>query len=162
MTWEEIYADPHLAKLPFRIESDKWGNVVLSPPPGADHCEYQGEIIVLLGRLLPDGHPLGECPIQTNEGVKACDSAWLSNGRRKKRPRSSIVYLVAPEICVEVRSPSNSFREIMEKFVLYFDKQAKECWMCDKNGRMSFFNADGPLPQSEICPDFPAKLPMYG
>ena len=33
MTWEEICDDPILADLPFKIESDQWGNVIMSPPP---------------------------------------------------------------------------------------------------------------------------------
>ena len=37
MTWEEICADPELARLPYRIETDKWGNILMSPPPDGHH-----------------------------------------------------------------------------------------------------------------------------
>ncbi len=160
MTWEEICADPLLAKLPYRIESDKWGNIVMSPPPGFKHSGYQGKIIVLLSRLLPHGEALGECPVRTAEGVKATDAAWMSHERIQKRPMSSAPCLVAPEICVEVRSPSNSKREITEKFALYFGKEAAECWMCDKDGAITFYDVDGSILHSRICPEFPVKLSL--
>ena len=160
MTWEEIHADPNLTNLPYRIESDKWGNVVLSPPPAADHAEYQSIVAATLLRLLPEGFSMGECPIQTREGVKAADAAWMSRERRRARPANSLTYLVAPEICVEVRSPSNSYREILEKLELYFDIGAKECWMCDQTGYMTFFNTEGQIARSVLCPDFPAQLSL--
>jgi len=46
MTWSEICEDKLLATLPYRIESDRWGNVVMSPPPRSRHAEYQTEISV--------------------------------------------------------------------------------------------------------------------
>ena len=48
-----------------------------------------------------------ECPLQTSVGVKAIDVAWVSHGRRKFRPHDPM-FLVAPDICVEVESPSNT------------------------------------------------------
>ena len=118
MTWEEICADPILADLPFKIESDQWGNVVMSPPAGADHSDYQSEILVTLARLLPAGLARAEYPSQTNRGVKAIDVAWVSRERHGQKPKSSIVHLLAPEICVEVFSPRNSVAEIEEKILL--------------------------------------------
>ncbi len=53
MTWAEICEDKLLVTLPYRIESDRWGNVVMSPPPRSRHAEYQAEIAVLLRTKLP-------------------------------------------------------------------------------------------------------------
>jgi hypothetical protein len=44
MTWSEICEDKLLATLPYRIESDRWGNIVMSPPPRSRRAEYQTEI----------------------------------------------------------------------------------------------------------------------
>ena len=49
MNWAEICEDKLLATLPYRIESDRWGHIVMSPPPRSWHAEYQAEIAVLLG-----------------------------------------------------------------------------------------------------------------
>src|SRR6266705_3727542 len=118
MTWAEICEDKLLATLPYRIESDRWGNIIMSPPPRSRHAEYQTEIAVLLRRFMREGLSIAECPIQTPEGVKATDVAWVSRGRRASKPNDP-VYLIAPEICVEVASPSNQEGELMERKRLY-------------------------------------------
>src|SRR5438093_1534846 len=136
MTWSEICEDKLLATLPYRIESDRWGNIVMSPPPRSRHAEYQGEITALLSRKKGGGRSIPECPIQTQEGVKAADVVWVSNERRASRSNDP-VYLIAPEICVEVLSPSNSEGEIDERKRLFFETGAVEFWVCGLNGEMS-------------------------
>ena len=159
MTWEEICEDKQLANLPFRIESDRWGNIVMSPPPRSRHAEYQGEIVALLRQTMKHGRSMPECPIQTSEGVKAVDVAWVSNQRRSSRPNDP-VYLIAPEICVEVISPSNSAEEIDERKKLFFEKGAAEFWVCGLDGSMSFSDPAGPIPKSKLCPGFPGQVSL--
>ena|SRR6185369_1257667 len=157
MNWAEICEDKLLAKLPYRIETDRWGNIVMSPPPRSRHAEYQAEISGLLRQLMTGGRSATECPIQTSEGVKAADVIWVSNQRRSSRPNDP-VYLIAPEICVEVESPSNQEAELMERKRLYFEKGAEEFWLCDLNGQMSFFDPAGPIQKSKLCSSFPEKV----
>src|SRR6266852_2522010 len=127
MTWAEICEDKTLATLPYRIESDRWGNIVMSPPPRSRHAEYQAEIAVLLRQKMTGGRSVTECPIQTEEGVKAADVAWVSHERRASR-QNDPVYMIAPEICVEVLSPSNLEGELNERKRLFFQKGALEFW----------------------------------
>ena len=157
MTWAEICDDKVLATLPYRIESDRWGNIVMSPPPRSRHAEYQTEIAMLLRQKLRGGRSITECPIQTDEGVKAADVAWVSNERRASRPNDP-VYLIAPEICIEVVSPSNSEAELAERKQLYFQKGAFEFWLCGLYGEMTFFDPAGEIPVSRLCPDFPKQV----
>lgn len=157
MTWEEICEDKRLANLPYRIESDRWGNIVMGPPPRSRHAEYQGEIVGLLRQKMKQGRSLPECPIQTSEGVKAADVAWVSNERRASR-QNDPVYLIAPEICVEVVSPSNSQEEIEERKRLFFEKGAVEFWVCSLTGAISFFDPAGEMPASKLCQDFPKQV----
>ncbi len=42
--WAEILADPELAKLPHRIETDRHGHIIMSPPPAPNHGNRQSEI----------------------------------------------------------------------------------------------------------------------
>ena len=159
MTWEEICADPDLARFPYRIETDKWGNIVMGPPPGAYHSFRQSRIALRLEQMMTDGYGLTECPVRTAGGVKAMDSAWMSKERFEQLSLGeSSIHQIAPEIYVEVRSPSNSFAEIQEKMQLHFGIGAIECWVCDREGKMSFFDADGPIPRSKLCPDFPDQV----
>jgi len=159
MTWEEICEDKVLATLPYRIESDRWGNIVMSPPPRSRHGEYQSEISGILREQLSEGRTLTECPILTEEGVKAADVAWVSHERRASRLNDP-VYLIAPEICVEVMSPSNSFEELQERRRLFFEKGAVEFWLCGLGGEMSFFDAGGSIKRSTLCPAFPLKVEL--
>jgi Putative restriction endonuclease len=66
----------------------------------------------------------------------------------------------APEICVELVSPSNSRSEIIEKRALYFDAVAAEVWVCALDGSISFFvSLHQQLPASSICAPFPISIP---
>ena len=65
----------------------------------------------------------------------------------------------APEICIEVLSPSNSAAEIAEKRALYFDAGAAEVWICNRDGSFAFFSGpDHQIPRSVICPLFPERI----
>jgi Uma2 family endonuclease len=131
----------------------------MSPPPRSRHAEYQTEIAVLLRQKLTGGRSIAECPIQTDEGVKAADVGWVSDARRASRANDP-VYLIAPEICVEVVSPSNLEAELSERKRLFFEKGAAEFWLCSLSGEVSFFDPTGPIPKSRLCPDFPKQIPL--
>ena len=45
--------------------------------------------------------------------------------------------------------------ELPEKKDLYFKAGAREVWIREKSGRMLFFDADGPVERSALCPTFP-------
>jgi Uma2 family endonuclease len=153
--WAEIVSDPRLAKLPDRIETDRHGHILMTPPPGFIHSDRQGHIMTLLIQLLPGGRTRPECPISTADGVKAIDVAWLGSDRTEFRERP-LILTSAPEICIEVFSPSNTQREIDEKRALYFDAGATEVWICNLDGSMSFFvGPDHQVPSSSLCPEFP-------
>src|SRR6266436_6579498 len=111
--WAELLADRELAKVEGRIETDRYGHIIMSPPPAPSHGTFQSEIAYLLRSLLPAGRVLTECPISTADGVKAADVAWASpECMRELGSRSCFPH--APEICVEVLSPSNTVAEIRE------------------------------------------------
>jgi len=157
-TWAEICDDPNLRDLPYKIEQDKWGHIVLSPTK-SNHGEFQSEIVVQLRRLLPDWVALVECAIATPEGAKVPDVAAMTRARRRPT-RGAADLPIAPEICVEVISWSNTPDEMDEKRRLYAGAGCQEFWTCDENGLMTFFNAasGAKLEQSALCPGFPARL----
>jgi Uma2 family endonuclease len=67
---------------------------------------------------------------------------------------------IAPEICVEVRSPSNTDAEMDAKRALYFEAGAEEVWICDEDGAMRFYDADGEMDASHRAPAFPAHVEL--
>ena len=76
--WAELLADPELARFEGRIETDRHGHIIMSPPPAPSHGSFQVEIGHLIRQLMPNGRTLTECPISTADGVKAADVAWAS------------------------------------------------------------------------------------
>ncbi len=159
--WEQILADPGLARYEFRVESDRYGRAILMPPPAPEHGEKQAEIGFLLRTLLPHGRVTVECPSSTREGVKAADVTW-STRERQRAQRGRACLTQAPEICVEVISPSNSRREMREKKALYFEAGAEEVWFCHRDGRMEFFLRDAPdtPAASSLCPAFSPRIEL--
>src|SRR5205807_7156216 len=108
--WQEVLADQSLADLDGRIETNRHGHILMSPPPSASHGSFQSEISYFLRTLLEGGRVLTECPISTADGVKAADVAWASR-QRLRELGERVCFLKAPEICVEVLSPANSEAE---------------------------------------------------
>jgi len=157
MTWEQICEDPHLRDLPYKIEQDKYGHIVMSPAK-SDHGEYQAAIAALL-KMLKDWSILVECAIETPEGAKVPDVAAMTRERRLPH-RGAAALPIAPEICVEVESWSNTEAEFIEKRSLYAAKGCVEFWLCSESGEMRFYRAatGEKLERSEICPDFPARV----
>jgi Uma2 family endonuclease len=155
--WDKIVANPEFARMPYRFETDEHGQIIMSPPPAPSHGNKQSTISHLLWKYAPEGRVISECPISTRKGVKAADVAWCSPEIWHESEGKSCL-LRAPEICVEVISPSNTSSEIEEKKQLYFEAGAQEVWLCAEDGTMRFFVSDSLAPASILCPDFPLRI----
>lgn len=156
MNWQQVCEHPNLRDLPFRMELNEIGQIVMSPV-SLMHSLYSGEIGRLLISILEKGRVLPECAVRTRKGTKVADVAWVSSERLKKI-RHEFDASIAPEICVEVLSESNTDKEMLTKRKLYFESGAYEVWICDQNGNMKFYNKTGQLKISELVPDFPKKI----
>ena len=159
MTWEQICDDPHLRDLPYKIEQDRYGRIVMSPPANTDHGEYQARIAGILGFELPGYAVLIECGVDTPEGVRVPDVAAMTRARRRlHNGRPSLPE--APDICIEVLSRFNTPEEMDEKRRLYAAKGCREFWTCSEEGQMTFFDAATGrlLPQSTLCQAFPPLI----
>ena len=150
MNWQEICNDPLLRELPYKIELNEWGKIVMSPA-SSRHSLLQGLIQDALREVRKEGFVYQECPVQTSKGVKAADVAWASNEFVRSFGHESPL-AKAPEVCVEVLSPSNSPREMEEKRELYFARGALEVWLCDEQGNFSFYDCTGQLTRSRLFP----------
>ncbi len=150
MEWQEVCEHPSLQNLPFKIELNDRGQILMSPVK-VYHSAFQGKI----ARLLPEtGVVLPECAVKTEKGTKVADIAWASEDRFQTIGREAECS-IAPEICVEVISTSNITNEINEKKDLYFNSGAIEFWVCSKDGDMSFYSTHGRIKKSKLVPDFP-------
>ena len=156
MTWLDLCNDKNLQDLPYKIELNKAGKIIMSPTRNR-HGYFAGRIARLLSKLMNDGEILVELGIDTEDATKVADVAWVSP-KTFSVIKDEASCSIAPEICVEVRSPFNSDTEMAEKRKLYLGAGAKEFWLCDQSGRMEFFSSDGEIARSALCPDFPAQL----
>ena len=156
MTWAELCDNPKFQDLPFKIELNRAGQIIMSPTKNT-HGYYAAEIARLLRELLPKGKSFVELAIETEDSTKVADAAWASDKTFKiiKNEASSSI---APEICVEVRSAGNTNAEIALKRDLYLKAGAREYWVCDQAGRMEFFDSSGKIQKSKLCPEFPKSL----
>jgi Uma2 family endonuclease len=155
--WAKLTADPEFARLPYRLETDQHGQIIMSPPAAPSHGNKQYRIARLLGRLMVAGEVVTECPVSTRKGVKVIDVAWCSDGFWAES-KDMVCLVRAPEICVEILSPSNTRGEIDEKRRLYFEAGAREVWLCGEDGLMSFFTTAGPVTASGLCAGFPPAI----
>jgi Uma2 family endonuclease len=165
MTWKEVCDDTSLQDLPYKVELNEWGQIVMSPAD-FQHSSFQGEIIRLLNQHLPEGRAIPECAVETVGNTKVPDVVWISQERfQAARGRASCP--IAPEICIEILSPSNPRAEMLGsasrpgKRELYFKAGALEFWLCDEDGRISFFQPAGAMERSALCPEFPASLSWF-
>jgi Uma2 family endonuclease len=158
LSWEEVCAIPWLRDIPAKVETNRYGKIMMSPA-SAWHGNFGYEIGKLLDNLLPGGKIISECPIETLDGTRVADVAWISRERFLPQRRQASLP-VAPEICVEVLSPSNSREEMIGKMQLYYAAGAREVWLCDEAVRMEFFVQGGAesVPDSVMCPAFPRQL----
>lgn len=158
--WDELCADPFWADIDGKIETDRYGQVIMNLPAEPGHGGMQADLVYLLTQALPAGKVIVECPISTSEGVKVADTVWVS-ARRLAQIDGRTAFSAAPEICIEVLSPSNTRNEIEEKRRLYLEAAAKEVWICERSGRMRFFLRGAPAvaaAKSAPCPKMPTRI----
>src|SRR5260370_40873082 len=105
--WAEVMADSVIDGSISKIETDREGNVIMSPSAGKDHGDRQAEIVYQLKLLLPKGGVLTECGVSTREGNKTPDISWMSIHHPQFRESEVKVLNPAPEICGEVLSATN-------------------------------------------------------
>lgn len=156
LTWNDICADTSLQNLPYKIETNRWGQIVMSPAKRW-HSKRQGKIAQQLSELNRGGHIYSELAVETSEGVKVMDVGWSSDAFDLAHAQEDTL-TAAPELCIEVLSASNSRDEIQEKIMLYFAYGAKEVWTCDDKSRMTFYTSPTQMVEkSGLFPGFPSQ-----
>lgn len=148
MEWTDVIENPLLNDLPFKIELNKWGKIVMSPIDN-QHGQLKAKMGFVLAEKNNGGKVIINCSIKTTDGVKVADVAWASDafiaGRGFETP-----YSIAPEICLEVMRPSDSMAEMQERMQLYFNQGAREVWLCNQQGEISYYSSVGKTGTSSV------------
>jgi Uma2 family endonuclease len=141
LRWAELCADPRWHDLAGKIELNGRG-VVETNPASNRHGIRQMAIGQALGLQLRHGTAIVECSVLTSDGVRVPDVAWAS-AAFMARHGDITPYPQAPEICVEVRSPSNTEAEMAYKTELFLAAGAVEVWIVDEEGGCQVFDSQG-------------------
>lgn len=148
MQWSDVINDPSLRNLPYKIELDQQGRILMSPASNR-HGIQQGKLVRLLAQLLPEGEIATECSVGTHTGVKVADVVWMS-AEFLTQYADQTPYPQAPELCVEILSPSNGAMEINEKIRLYLGYGAHEVWVVGSDDIITFYGPEGKRASSAL------------
>jgi Uma2 family endonuclease len=145
MRYRKLCDDPCYANVPGKLELDVWGRMVMSPASNY-HSALQGALAAKLADL--GGRAFAEASVLTGVGVLVADVAWASADFIRAHGFET-PYKRAPELCMEIVSPSNSRKELRDKIDAYLAAGAQEVWLVfPKSRRFEFYDARGPLQQS--------------
>ena len=152
LRWSELCRDPLLRDVPGKIELNGYGVIEMSPANNR-HALKQGTLAAALKQQFPEGDVLVECSIATTDGVRVPDVAWASAAFLERQGEQT-PFTTAPELCIEVRSPSNTDNEMALKTRLYLEAGAAEVWIVADDGATKVFDAAGEREDSR----WPLKL----
>ena len=118
------------------------GRIVKMSPTGTEH----GKLELRLGHILADfidetnsGEVLsGETGIyikQNPDTIRGADLLFISNERWKKRNTARAFLDVAPELVVEIVSPTDRWQDIREKIRDYFSIDVTWVWIVEPKKR---------------------------
>ena len=154
LRWTQLCNDALLNSFPGKVELNGYGVIEMSPA-STRHARVQAAVTAQLSVQLTQGGVLTECPVLTSDGIRVPDVAWASadffarHGDATPLPQ-------APEICVEVRSPSNTDEEMAHKTHLFLEAGAVEVWILSEDGTQQVFEASGALDRSR----YPVQLDL--
>ena len=173
---EKLYTADDLLNMPQddgkRYELIKGVLIVMSPAN-----ETHGEVAMEFGRLIANhvrAHKLGRVYtaetgfelFRDPDTVLAPDVAFVSKARLK--PRTDKFAALAPDLAVEVVSPSNTKQEMHEKIALYFQAGTRQVWIVYPKSRaiyvyraeddVTILKRDGTLDGGDVLPGFSVKV----
>ena len=124
--YRDLCYDRRFANVPGKVELDVWGRILMTPA-SVYHGRIHGRLCQKLA-ILGGGETLIEAGIATPMGLFVPDLAWASTPFMT-RHAGQWVLTEAPELCIEVVSPTNSVKEMEEKTAAYLAAGAQEVWI---------------------------------
>lgn len=115
------------------------GEVIEMPPPAALHGVTQTKAILRIGNFVeagPGGTLTCESGVITRrdpDSVRGPDIAYWCKGRLREIPVGYVE--IPPDLIVEILSPSNTTRQILEKLCEYFAKGVRLVWVISPEDR---------------------------
>lgn len=128
-----------------RLELTEEGHIILMAPVGLESSFQSGEVFRQLANWSDeDGRGIA---VESSAGfklpsraVRAPDAAWVSWERLNTIPSASRKRFIAlsPDFAVEVMSPSDEERDLIEKCRRYIKNGVREVWLLNPETRRVF------------------------
>jgi Uma2 family endonuclease len=142
-------ASPY-ANAPGKWELDVWGRIIVTPPDNA-RALLRSNLIRALS--VVDGTIIALPSVATRFGILVPDVVWASP-RFMAQHGTETPFTAAPELCIEVASPSNSRQELRDKIAGYLAAGAQEGWIAyPTSRRVAYFDATGEIAASRFAID---------
>lgn len=169
------------AKLPNPADGSKQelvrGEVVTMPPPGFRHGIVQLNVATLL-KACAKQHKLGRITVESGvvterdeDTVRGPDVAYWSYERLPADQVPEGYPGAAPDLCVEVKSPSNTEQRTTKKVGEYFACGARMVWVVDpeertvtiyrKPGDGRVLWEDATITGEDVLPEFSCPLSEF-
>lgn len=147
------------------------GRIIEMPPPQNRHGRCESKFTIRIGNFV-EQHQLGIVMsgengiyIQRNpDTVRAADVTFISYAQWAKQLDKDGYLEVAPELIVEILSPSDSWTKVMKKLRDYFSIGVRLVWVADTETRIVHafrsptdvreFKEGEDLPGDEVLPGF--------
>jgi Uma2 family endonuclease len=170
MTTKTLLTADDLERMPdddtVRLELDQ-GELITMPPAGGEHGEVGVNITSVVAPYVR-AHKLGRCYNAdtgfrlSDDTVRAPDFAFI---RAERAPKATTGFLrMAPDLAVEVVSPSDSVPQLMRKIKQYFAAGTHTVWVVyprrkqvhvlEASGADRILNAGDTLDCPELLPGF--------
>ena len=150
MQWQDVIHNSYLKDLPFKIELNRWGRIEMSPASNR-HALLQSRLAQWVRTAIGKGETLTAASIQTSDGVRVPDVVWASDTFLAEHDFET-PFSRAPNICVEIISPSDSRLEMLEKTLLYLEAGATEVWLVSESGQLEVEDAEGAREDFRLLP----------
>lgn len=108
------------------------GVVYMAPSPNYDHQKISVHLSTRLLTILPNGD-VGVAPLDVHfddETILQPDLFWVSQGNPNCILQDGYWH-GAPDLCIEILSPSTAIRDKRDKFALYERFGVREYWIVD-------------------------------
>ena len=162
---------------PILIDAEKQveivnGEEIIKEMAGAKHSGVGTRLIIKLGIYL-ESNPIGrvygaDATFTIGENDRLPDVSFISNDKIPANGEPLKKWLFAPDIAVEVVSPTDFYQDVLDKIDEYFDAEVKQVWIINpEKDDFAIFTApkttkylskDEILTCEEILPDFRLKL----
>jgi Uma2 family endonuclease len=153
------------------------GEVITMPPPGFVHGIVQLNVATLL-KVFAKQNKLGRVTVESGtvteldpDSVRGPDIAFWSFERVPLKQVPEVYPDVAPDLCVEVKSPSNTPAKTTLKVREYFKSGVRLVWVVDpeertvtvyrKPGRGEVFWEDDTITGEDVLPGFSCPVAEF-